>query len=133
MADIVNVSSVPEKLSLWQRIKAFFTKAADLFSLFLYRTKGGEIVRMAIVAAIQEVGPVILDLLMQQALRKARQLDSKTESGYVKFSELTGFIADVAVKEGIEVSESLVNHLAETAVRALRGEQASGKTSVKAS
>jgi hypothetical protein len=98
--------------------KGLFSKIADAVKSF-WQGPGGRIARDAVANAIRQIGPVVFSTLLEAAKRKVAALEPVNMDGDLKAAQVKSLIRDLAIGEGVNLTERLVNQILETAVAAI--------------
>lgn len=95
---------------LWQYVLTFFNGP------------GGRAVRLAIAGALQTVGAAAFTVLMDKAKERVRALEHTSLNNELRQADVRSKLRDLAAREGIKLSESLLNFILESAVQAVKAE-----------
>ena len=82
---------------------------------------GGVVVRDALGTAIHTAGAIGISLLLDVARQKVVQLEPVVGTGEFKREQALNYLKGFATQQGIQVSESVLRYILETAVQAVRG------------
>lgn len=91
------------------RLKAFFAGP------------GGRIIRDAVAAAIEQLGPLAFAVLLDAAKTQVLALEQDSGlSGAAKKDAATAYLLGYANKAGVSVGASLANYIVESAVQSIK-------------
>ena len=102
--------------------KGFLNKLRAALSNFL-NGPGGAILASAAESLVKEVGAAASSILLEQASKYVKILDSQPGRGSIKAQNAQADLRAYAARVGIDASQSLINYVIESAVRSLHNSQ----------
>lgn len=81
---------------------------------------GGVVVREAVKGAIASIGTAAFAVLMEEAKRYVGALEHVGVNDELKQAQVKSHLRDVAMREGINLSQSMLNFIVEAALQAVK-------------